>query len=548
MSGLHCVLCASVQSSSSGVEGYWCVTCFGGNFHRECAESPMELKDHPYHPPHPLSLRPLESSDICRCCGGKLGKEWAYSCSTCTFFMHLKCAKKPPVLEVDQPKSHVHKLFLLPKPRLFTCDACGLLLDGPILPWACLECGVMFHRECIDLPRVIRISRHPQHRLFYVFSPSPPPPHESSSWSCGVCRKVVHNHYGAYSCVKENCRCTVHSKCATREDVWDGIDLYGVPEEPEDVEAPFEVIDDKVIRHFSHQHHLKLNEDDDISSGRSEFCEICALPTHTHIGNIYRCITGDCDFVIHETCANLPRKMWYMLHPHRLELQAFGTSSVVCDVCDRECCGFIYKCCNDCGFIVDVNCASVSEPFIHTNHPHPLFSTSISNCYQTCSGCKGLGTSKRKKMECIECDSVILCFRCITLPTKVRYKQDRHPLVLGGGGGEAKDGGSWWCEICEGKMEPEEEMYYTCDTCCVTVHVHCILGEGTLMKPGHYSHPWAPELEVAANNSRCRPLCHQCQRRCPFPSIFKTDDHVLCTFRCVKDFRRTLCEILGQRK
>ncbi|XP_010525301.1 PREDICTED: uncharacterized protein LOC104803124 [Tarenaya hassleriana] len=416
MSGSYCVLCRQVAGSSSRVDGYWCTACHVGHFHKECAESPMELNHHPYHPPHPLSLRRLvvsESSDMCNCCGDELGEG---HCLICSFIIHLRCAMEPPALE----------------PRPFTYDACGLLLDGPSLPWVCLQCGVMIHRECIDLPRLIRISRH-EHRLCYVSS-LPPPAHESSSWSCGVCRKVMDSRYSVYSCIKDNCYYAVHSKCATREDVWDGKDLEGVPEESEDVEEPFEIIDDRTIRHFSHEHHLlKLNEDGNGGSfDGNKHCQACALPVRVHLGNIYSCTDCDCDFTLHEKCANLPRKIWYILRPHRLKLETSGTDIKRCDICAQDCCGFVYKCCTeDCRFKVDASCASVSEPFIHKSHPHLLFSASISTSEKACSGCKEGFTFRT--LQCMECDFV-LCFKCITLPPKIRYKQDRHPdLVLRGG-------------------------------------------------------------------------------------------------------------------
>ncbi|XP_010525054.1 PREDICTED: uncharacterized protein LOC104802928 [Tarenaya hassleriana] len=556
MSIFYCEMCRTKQNNS---DGYSCETCISAVFHRECAASPLELHHHPYHPPHSLTLCPLnrdlgEASEICSFCAEKLGGGWVYHCPACSkFVVHLLCARKPPAFEVAHPKSHGHKLFLLPKPRLFTCDACGLTIDSPSLPWACLQCGAMLHGSCVDLPRVIRISRH-HHRLRYASSPPPPPPHEA--WSCGVCRKVVDNQYGAYLC-SNSCRYVVHSKCATREDVWDGQDHEGTPEEPEDVEEPFEVINDKVIRHFIHGHHLELNEVDGARLDGSEHCQICALPIRVHSGSIYRCTQFDCGFVLHETCGNLPRMTWYMLHPHRLKLQTCGVERRGCRICPRYFSGLMYDCSReDCHFGIDVHCAAVSEPLLHITHPHPLFSLSSSLYGKTCSGCKRIQYFSTV-MECIRCD-FYLCFTCITLPPKVSYKHDRHPLVLvgGAGGEEATVGGeNWWCEICEGKMNPEEELYYTCDICCVTVHVSCLLGEDPHLKPGHYSDPFArefndddydddddgyyynkrrvTEFEILANISCSRPLCHRCQRRCPFPIVFKENDRHFCTYYCL---------------
>ncbi|XP_019056697.1 PREDICTED: uncharacterized protein LOC104803121 [Tarenaya hassleriana] len=280
-------------------------------------------------------------------------------------------------------------------------------------------------------------------------------------------------------------------------------------------------------------HHLKLNEYDGTGFNGSEHYKICAIPIRNHIGNIYKCTQWNCNFILHETCAYLPRKMWYMLHPHLLELQACGTGSEICDVCARKFCGFVYTCNEmDCRFEIDVSCASVSEPFIHTSHPHPLFCTSTSMDEKACSGCKRREIYNRKKMECIECDFA-LCLRCISLPSKVRYKQDRHPLVLESGGEEAKDG-SWWCKICEGKLNLGEELYYTCEICRVTIHLHCILGKDPLMMPGRYL---GEGFEVEANSSCFRPFSFQCGRRCPSPVCFKKNGEVFCTLRCLWNFR-----------
>ena len=42
--------------------------------------------------------------------------------------------------------------------------------------------------------------------------------------------------------------------------MWDGIDLDGTLEEEEEIEESFQVLDDKLINHFSHEHDLELNE------------------------------------------------------------------------------------------------------------------------------------------------------------------------------------------------------------------------------------------------------------------------------------------------
>lgn len=85
-------------------------------------------------------------------------------------------------------------------------------------------------------------------------------------------------NHGQYFC-KKGCEYAVHSKCATRDDVWDGKDLEDIPEEDDEDEnvESFVRIDEETIQHFSHdQHylrfHLKMNHRDD-----NKYCEACCV-------------------------------------------------------------------------------------------------------------------------------------------------------------------------------------------------------------------------------------------------------------------------------
>lgn len=52
-----------------------------------------------------------------------------------------------------------------------------------------------------------------------------------------------------------------HTKCATREDVWDGREMKDEPEEDEHFEPLFKVVDENTIQHFMHKNHnLRLDK------------------------------------------------------------------------------------------------------------------------------------------------------------------------------------------------------------------------------------------------------------------------------------------------
>ncbi|KAJ0229200.1 hypothetical protein HA466_0316520 [Hirschfeldia incana] len=503
---------------------YYCATC-DLEFHRGCHLFPPEIK-HPCHLLHPLTLIFLdpdfqrsriasnwpdsssESDDYdsceensgsynedhivkCNYCRKNLRPEEEfgmayYHCSTCSFSFHRICVLVRPPLTIENHKSHDHTLTLFPRRVPLPCDACGLSLDVPLdHVYSCLLCNYMVHRTCIYLPRVIKITRHP-HRLSYTSSIVP-----SRELSCGVCRKTVDVNYGSYSC-NNGCHYALHSKCATNKKVWDGKDLEGVPEEEEEILEPFSLIDEETIQHFSHDHHhLKICRNGG-SSHENKFCEACVLPM-TLSDCYFSCIK--CEFVLHETCASLPRRKHHPVHKHPLAL--FHTSSsnpierkyyrdgfFTCDGCNRNCCGFIYRCRDkNCEFQLDVRCASLPDPSIHDCHPHPLFFNFTEG---RCMGFESVECDHSEYLECIKCDDSFLCLHCATLPCVAHYKHDKHPLTLSYGEEETSDL-KYWCEICEGKLDATK-WFYTCDSCSVTIHVKCLLGKEPGMPLGYYYH------------------------------------------------------------
>lgn len=258
-----CFSCKGQMLEDNGYY-YYCATC-DLEFHRGCHFFPPEIR-HPFHLIHPLTLTLLnpdfQISEIlipgddstsysssgsdnstaslqnsrsydfiakCNYCRKNVQPEEEnvyYHCSPCNFSLHTSCALIRPPLTIENPKSHDHTLILFPRQIPLPCDACGFSLDDPSdHVYSCLLCNYMVHRTCIYLPRVIKITRHPHHRLSFTSSIVP-----AREISCGVCRKTVDVNYGSYTC-NEGCPYALHSKCATKKQVWDGKDVEGVPEE-----------------------------------------------------------------------------------------------------------------------------------------------------------------------------------------------------------------------------------------------------------------------------------------------------------------------------
>jgi hypothetical protein len=98
--------------------------------------------------------------------------------------------------------------------------------------------------------------------------------------------------------------------------VWEGEELEDEPEE-EEIEDPYKVIDEKEILHFSHEHNLRLGDD---NAADNEKCHACVFPINSD--PFYQCV--QCKFLLHKVCATLPRKKRNILHNHKLDLQIQG--------------------------------------------------------------------------------------------------------------------------------------------------------------------------------------------------------------------------------
>ncbi|CAL9224584.1 unnamed protein product [Arabidopsis halleri] len=478
--------------------GKLCYVCYQCKivFHAECVEFFPEA-NHTSHPQHPLKLLTFEATPDyadkkCLLCEEKFDHT-LHHCDVCNFSICRACMKNPPPVCVESLTTHEHQLHLVPRRIHFTCNACGTL--GEQSPYFCFQCNFMIHRQCIDLPRVININRH-DHRISYT------PRLGQGNWICKVCRKKVDGFYGAYTCVK--CPSfVVHSRCATREDVWDMIELEGMPEEDEI--APFEVIDDNTIKHFSHDHNLQINKD---GHGRilpeNIVCEACVLQILSE--PFYSC--KQCNFILHEKCANHPRKKRHVYNNMPFTLLTNDGEVYQCWLCLQEFTGFRYK--SGLSIILDVRCAAISDTLEHGSHQHFLYY--FSTTYKNCSRCG----KKNSVFRCDECD-YSLEGKCALLPEKVmNNRYDDHLLFLSFG--DINVDGEYWWEACETKVN-SKEWFYTCKDCGTTLHISCVVGDFSYIKPG--SHSTFTNTKVVSNTSICRPFCFVCNSRCKLTSILK---------------------------
>ncbi|CAA0364322.1 putative chromatin regulator PHD family [Arabidopsis thaliana] len=548
---------SGAYESLGGLEKFYhyCTTCDVA-FHKYCHEKPRKIT-HPYHPQHSLSFSVIDREtrvlydrdpheynngkiyfgvgtpyhgntfDNCTWCGENLrGGTFFYRCSICSFCLCPLCSFKFPLPTISNPKNHHHSLIFLPRPLLVPCDVCGLV-ERSDPSYVCFQCNYVVHESCIDLPCVIKITRHP-HRLFYTPFLSP------SISSCLLCYKTIDIKYGQYSCNHEDCSYVAHSKCATHETVWDGRELEWEPEEigeTEDV-APFKRVGDHLIKYFFHEHHLKLEKYNGVRDADKQ-CQACIL--HIDSRDFYNCM--QCNYFLHEVCANLPRKLDHALHNHPLFLDPAPPKdfeSIDCFVCRRPFAGFSYKCykdnCEDeygIKFQVDFGCILIPECFTHKSHEHPLFIPIATKRSNRCEVCKAENAARY--LRCTLCE-FCLCYECAIIPDKLHYKYDALPLSLCYG--EVSDE-TYWCEVCERKLDPKE-WFYTCNKANITIHCECVFGKFAYMNPGYkFDDIRSSTVEVICNRSSTRPFCNECKARCSSSVYLKmSNGTVVCSILC----------------
>ncbi|CAH2066280.1 unnamed protein product [Thlaspi arvense] len=515
-------VCAAKCGKTNVEFPYKCHECDSA-FHIDCVWNPLNHPsevNHSYHSLHPLKLFrglvPDYSDGKCRLCGREvIDAGLFYHCSSCNFTLDWRCALEPPPQSLLDLKAHDHQLTLLPRLFSFTCNACGL--KGYRSPYMCVQCDFMIHQDCLGFPRIININRH-DHRVSRVSLLG------VVKSVCGVCRRKVDWTCGGFSCHK----CpgyVVHSKCATRNDVWNGKELEGVPEEEEDIE-PYVVIDDNTIHHFSHkEHYLRLHHANGILYEENKRCNACIHLIG--LKSFYGCI--DCDFTLHKSCAEFPKKRWHVLHNERLTLVTSKIGFFWCDACHRISNGIRYMH-GDKKF--DVMCSSVSEPFVHQSHPdHPLYYVPTNEDIVCINGCNRSGVAK--VLRCIEDDcEFVLCFECATLPQVVKHRIDNHPLTLCYG---EEASGKYWCDICEKETNPKT-WFYTCKDNRASLHTECVLGDTTWLMPGSTLKYFEISFEVVLNKSVSRPLCRGCKSHCMYAIILKvprTTGTYFCSVNCM---------------
>ncbi|XP_050272553.1 uncharacterized protein LOC126715792 isoform X2 [Quercus robur] len=486
-----------------------CVCCGKCSFllHNSCAKLPRELQL-PIHDKHPLVLQITKNDEgtyKCNYCN-LVCKHFFYHCPLCKFVLDVKCASSlQSILEVE---IHDHPLALFQGSISFTCNFCGK--KGQDKPCQCALCGIWFHHKCAFLPHMVKHMRH-KHPLNLTKLLKTD---QSEDRLCQFCVKKLETNYGIYYC--SSCDYVVHLDCA--------IDNFGMEltleresKDEELFESTTRVGKDKIevpieIKHFSHEHELKLTDELE----NYEICDGCIRPIFPPF---YKC--AQCSFFLHKSCVELPNKKQHPFHMHTLTMKSRRPMLARCDVCELFTNGFTYECSICSGFELDVSCSLIPEKLTHVGHEHSLILSSTT-LDEKCSACN----YKMKIFRCTKCEFT-LDFGCATLPLTVKHRQHEHLFTLRY---SAEDNsGEYYCDICEEERDSKFWFYY-CDECSFPAHLKCIFGKflnskyrdcrnikfGSTYTSDNHQHPLTLARKTMDQDScdKCGKFCNEVAYEC----------------------------------
>ncbi|EOY18287.1 Cysteine/Histidine-rich C1 domain family protein, putative [Theobroma cacao] len=488
---------------------YFPLDC-GFFLHKKCVELPFEII-HLCHRQHSLFLQFSCYPLPCKICQESQVRGFVYCCSTCKVALHSECVSPSPII-VDS--RHQHSFTRYSRQFSFICDACGM--SGNYGPYICSTCNLTVHKNCISLPRIIKIifHHHPVFHNYFIVE------NDCGILECGVCHEEVKKEYGSYYC--SECKFIVHVKCfIDYPRSYYEIESKDVNEKPNEnstmvtdtMDPSFLVIKEiklgenvinKEIKHFSHEHNLVLY--DEVKD--EKWCDGCSLLIET---SFYHC--SECDFCLHKSCAELPKKKQFWFLPLFHSLNLIPNCFFFCGGCEFIHTGFAYKGETDfqhvsvCSQCAEFSLACTSQA--HKEHPLHLYLKYNGQC----NACGDSINEDKVAYRCKGCNFNVHC-TCTMLPQTVQHKCDEHHLTLTYH--EDNDYSEYhYCDICEELRNPNIWFYF-CAICDKSAHINCVVGDYPFIKLGRKISIEAdhPHSLVLVQKVYLYPECSKCGQPC----------------------------------
>ncbi|KAK9275836.1 hypothetical protein L1049_023108 [Liquidambar formosana] len=450
----------------------------------------MEIKHFSHQ--HPLTLfckRGKGDTVHCSACLLPVSSGPTYGCSRCKeFVLHKSCAELERQLQHPFHPQHPLNLFTKsPYQSTCYCDACGNSCSGFV--FHCADCRFDLDVGCASLVPAINYEGH-DHRLTLLDKIY------NKHAVCKTCDKPCDAF--VLCCVK--CDFNVHKSCA---------------ELPQKLQHPFHP-----------RHNLTLFRENPYGLGKTCLCDACRKP---YSGFIFHC--ADCKFDLDVGCASIVPSLRYEGHDHLLTLFDKIYDRRLCNVCDKPCNAFVYRCvmcnfnvhklcaelpnqiqhpshplhpltlfpkpplpmkvrpcdacgnflscftfrCMECDFNLDIECASLVPTIKYEGHEHLLTVLKKSDWRGQCNSCgtpcDGLGL-----LRCVECNFNLHIHCHPSFPRTIKHNCHEHALSLMDAVDEHDSSGKFCCDACGKRRNPKRPVFY-CAKCPFVAHISCVISE-----------------------------------------------------------------------
>ncbi|XP_047962177.1 uncharacterized protein LOC125207010 [Salvia hispanica] len=467
---------------------YGCTKCdYGFTVDIKCASMPETIY-HAAHPPHPLNLLSPEDTEIrafdtCDGCNGLIwGANNSYACGTSDFIVHFQCAVLPASSTSRRWDKH-HPLPLthdatLNHPGDFYCNQCEQEMNPKSWMYHCRSCDISFHPECLKTTsggfRNIKFGQKYViegahcHTLTYQIL--------TTKRHCDLCCYDMHERLGFYcaSCIFFIC----FEPCGQKM-IEDG-NIKAVENE---IKEEREMVD-----HWIHEHPLTL-----VRSRGGEYCYGC-LTYYRRGEKGYGC-SQKCGYaeLLHEDCAEAPRKIRHAMHPqHTLTQQfsLFGVEGGRCPICQWYVWGIYYRCTSaECTILMHSRCAQGSDMMYaaecdkrtihHPSHPEHQLLFLRRSCSFKCDACGTTG-AKGSSYLCTNDDCEYWIHeRCASLPQNIQREEHNHSLSLSFHVPPQYLRHKYHCDVCRKRLVTKNWVYH-CELCSYVVHLTCAFKKSLL--------------------------------------------------------------------
>ncbi|XP_047962174.1 uncharacterized protein LOC125207008 [Salvia hispanica] len=493
---------------------YVCTKCDGFRVDIKCASMPDTIYHAAHHPNHLLDLLSRDDARSLAyfkcdagCDSSPVLNRAPYKCRSCDFTVHLKCAGLPESATSRRWDKH-HQLHLTHdatrnRPGDFYCDQCEQQMNPRSWMYHCRSCDVSFHPDCLKTTcgeyRNIKIGQKyviagaHHHTLTYQLL--------TTKRKCNTCGEDKHERPGFYCALCNfficfNCWFSDFWKYLLRPEADLTLLIEKIVFSPahkththkmsgkveNELEEEEEEEERKMLNHWHNEHPLSL-----VVIGRYYNCDGCT-GTFRRGEKGYRC-SQECldDVILHEDCAEAPRKIRHAMHPQHTLTQQFSSPrdrETRCSICQDDLRRILYRCTStECTFKAHIRCARGSDMMCaaedeersiihHPSHPSHELKLLRRSCAFKCDACGTIGSSC-SSYTCLDVDCQYWIHeRCASLPRTVRREDHHHSLSLSFHVPPQYLKYNYRCEVCR-KFLTSKHWIYHCELCSYAVHLTC---------------------------------------------------------------------------